>query len=223
MTSGASAPPLDGPRLGPLSGRPATGLVVLLHGYGSNGDDMIQFAGQIQPSLPDVAFIAPHGHLTLGSSSRRAWIDLTPPLDPQQIWRGAVAARPVLDRFLDVERDRLGIEDQRIVLVGFSQGTFMALHVGPRRERAVGAIVGYSGLLSGPEHLDEITARPPVTLVHGDLDQVVSLKEMHAGAAALERAGVPVTTYVATGIGHSIDTRGMLVGIEAIQAAVSAR
>lgn len=210
---------LDGPRLHPLNGGPASGLVVLLHGYGSNGDDLIQLGRQFQPALPDVAIVAPHGHLTLGGPDQRAWFELTMPMTEHQRWTGAVAAEPVINQFIDAERDRLGLTDDRVVLVGFSQGTIMALHVALRRDEPVGAIVGFSGMLAGPDHLDEITARPPVTLIHGDRDPVVPIEAMQASAAALLAAGVPVETVVSRGLGHSVDMQGMYTGLEAVQRA----
>ena len=209
---------LDGPRLHPLSGGPATGLVVLLHGYRSDGNDLIEVARQFQPALPGVAFVAPHALLGSPSTGRR-WFEITR-FDPEEVREGAVAARPVLDRFLDAERDRLGIRDDRIVLVGFSQGGAMALHVGLRRTVPLGGIVSYAGFLPGPDRLDEIAARPPaVTLIHGDRDDVVPLGIMQIGAAALSAAGVPVTTFISRGIGHTIDTPGLLAGVEAIRKA----
>jgi phospholipase/carboxylesterase len=207
---------LTGPRLDRVGGGTAAGLVVLLHGHRSSGNDLIHLARQVQPMLPDVAFVAPHGPEAIGSARR--WFELTS-ADPAVIWRGVVGARPSLDRFLDVERDRLGITDDRIVLVGFSQGTVMALDVGLRR-RALAGIVGYAGFLAGPDRLTEITARPPVTLIHGDSDRIVPVGAMHATAAALKAAGVSVKTHVVPGLGHSINLQAMLAGLEAIQQAL---
>jgi phospholipase/carboxylesterase len=207
---------LEGPRLEHSGSGPAAGLVVLLHGHRSSGDDLIHLARQVQPVLPDVAFVAPHGPEAIGAGRR--WFELTS-ADPERLWRGAAGARSALDRLLDAERDRLKITDDRIVLVGFSQGAVMALHVGLRR-RSLAGIVGYSGFLAGPDHLGDITARPPVTLIHGERDGIVPVDAMHAAAAALKRAGVPVTTHVIRDLGHSINLEGMLAGVDAIQQAL---
>jgi phospholipase/carboxylesterase len=210
---------LDGPRLDHAGSGPAAGLVVLLHGHRSSGDDLIHLARQVQPVLPDVAFIAPHGPEAIGAARR--WFELTS-ADPERLWRGAAGARPALDRFLDAERDRLRITDDRIVLVGFSQGAVMALHAGLRRPSVAG-IIGYSGFLAGADHLGDITARPPVTLIHGERDGIVPVEAMHSAAAALKRAGVPVKTRVIHDLGHSINLEGMLAGVEAIQQALLVR
>jgi phospholipase/carboxylesterase len=208
---------LDGPRLEPLTGGPATGLVIFLHGYGSNGNDLIQLGRQFQQALPGVAFVAPHGHLSLGRTDQRAWFALSTPMTESQRWAGAVAAEPVINAFIDAERSRLGIAIAQVVLVGFSQGTIMSLHVALRREEPIGAIVGFSGMLAGPEYLDEIVSRPPVTLIHGDRDPVIPIDAMRASAAALTEAGVPVDTVVSRGVGHSIDMQGMYAALETIQ------
>lgn len=149
----------------------------------------------------------------------RQWFPLTF-RDPDEYWRGVQHAAPALDAFLDAERNRLQITDDRIVLVGFSQGTMMALHVGLRRATSPGAIVGYSGMLAGPEHLAHITARPPVTLVHGDRDEVIPVQMMFAAANALAAAGVPNTFHVSPGIAHGIDQRGLMIGLAAIRDAL---
>ncbi len=146
---------IDGPRLA-ATGRRATGLVVFLHGYGADGNDLIDIGRSWQPYLPGVAFVSPHAPEPCGMSPMgRQWFALTFRDDGER-WRGVVQARPALDAFLDAERDRLAITDDRIVLVGFSQGTMMALHVGVRRP-GLGAIVGYSGCSPGRS----ISARRP--------------------------------------------------------------
>jgi phospholipase/carboxylesterase len=207
---------LSGPRLDHVGSGSAAGLVVLLHGHRSSGNDLIHLAQQVQPMLPDVAFVAPHGPEAIGSARR--WFELTS-ADPAVIWRGVAGARPSLDRFLDAERDRLGLTDDRIVLVGFSQGTVMALHAGLRR-RALAGIVGYAGFLTGADHLAEITARPPITLIHGDKDGIIPVQAMYSTAAALKSAGLSVKTHVVPGLGHSINLQAMVAGVEAIQQAL---
>lgn len=210
---------IDGPRL-PAAGGPATALVVFLHGYGADGNDLIDIGRSWQPYLPGVAFVSPHAPEPCGQSPMgRQWFALTFRDDGER-WRGVVHARPALDAFLDAERDRLAITDDRIVLVGFSQGTMMALHVGPRRP-GLAAIVGYSGLLAGPEHLGEARIAPPVTLVHGDQDQVIPAKATIAAASALGAAGIPAEFHISPGLGHGIDQRGLVLGLETIAAALA--
>jgi phospholipase/carboxylesterase len=132
------------------------------------------------------------------------WFPLTL-RDPSEYWRGVASAQPALDRFLDAELARYRLAADRLVLVGFSQGTMMALHVGLRRAAAPAGIVAYSGLLAGPEHLAETKARPPVLLIHGDADDLIPIEALHVAREALAAAGVPVEWHVRAGLGHGID------------------
>ena len=209
--------PLDGPRLAPKSGH-ARQLVVFLHGYGADGRDLIDIGREWQAWLPDAAFVAPHAPERCSQApTGRQWFDLTF-RDPDERWRGVVKARPALDTFLDAELARHGLNDTRLALVGFSQGTMMALHTGLRRPRAPAAIVGFSGVLVGPEHLDEATARgktgapPPVLLVHGDADQVIPLDALMISSEAMGQANLGCQWHIAMGVAHGIDPSGLRHG-----------
>ena len=215
--------PLNGPRLPSASGR-TKALVVLLHGYGANGDDLIDLGRRWRSLLPDAAFISPHAPQPCpGAPMGRQWFALSnaPPDDPrgaEQRWAGAVAARPAIDGFLDAELLKLGLDDSRLALVGFSQGAMMALHVGLRRRRAPACILGYSALLVGPERLSEAQARdargapPPILLVHGDQDPLIPVDAMFMAAEALAEANIPTQWHMSTGLGHGIDEAGLRHG-----------
>jgi len=214
---------LSGPRLDPKGGA-AKQLVVFLHGYGADGNDLIELGAQWRASMPEAAFVSPHApERCTASPTGRQWFALTStaPEDPRgaaERWQGAVAARPAIDAFLDAELARLGLDDSRLALVGFSQGAMMALHVGLRRPRAPAAIVGYSGLLVGPEHLGEAGARsargerPPILLVHGDQDPLIPLDAMFLAADDLARAEIPSQWHLSFGVGHGIDAGGLRHG-----------
>jgi phospholipase/carboxylesterase len=206
--------PIDGPRLPALSGRPRQ-LVVFIHGYGADGNDLIDIGRAWQASLPDAAFVAPHAPEPCGMAPMgRQWFPLTM-RDPHERWTGVVGARPVLDAFLDAELARHGLDDGALVLVGFSQGTMMALHAGLRRPRPPAAIVGYSGMLVGPEHLEaEHTAAPPVLLVHGSADDVIPAQALFMSAQGLAAAGLTCEWHLSAGIGHGIDEDGLRIGLQ---------
>jgi phospholipase/carboxylesterase len=204
---------LDGPRAGPRDGGQPDSLVVFVHGYGANGDDLIGLAPYFQRVLPRAAFAAPNAPERIpGQPFGFQWFGITR-LDPVLMAAGADSAAPVLDAFLDAELKRLDLAPSQLALVGFSQGTMMALHVGLRRAVAPVAIVGYSGALVGAERLPaEITARPPVLLVHGDADPMVPVQALHAAAAGLAAADVAVRWHISRGLGHSIDAEGVQMG-----------
>jgi phospholipase/carboxylesterase len=214
---------LDGPRL-PASGGRANGLVVFLHGYGADGNDLIELGRQWRVLMPQAAFVSPHApERCPGAPMGRRWFALPnrPPDDPagaEDRWSGAVKARGAIDAFLDAELQRLGLDDSKLALVGFSQGSMMAMHVGLRRSRAPAAIVGYSGTLVGAERLSEATARdargapPPILLIHGDQDPMIPLEAMFMASEALASAQIPVQWHVSLGIGHGIDEGGLRHG-----------
>lgn len=209
-----TTPILDGPRLAPQSGGAAKQLIVFLHGYGADGNDLIGIGHQWGAQLPDAAFVSPHAPEPCGMAPvGRQWFHLTL-RDPSEYWRGVVAARPALDAFLDAELAGLGLTDRDMVLVGFSQGSMMALHSGLRRKTPPAGIVAYSGLLAGPENLQaELTGKPPVFLAHGTHDEVVPFALMGAAKSALESTAVPVASHAAQGMGHGIDGTGLALGL----------
>jgi phospholipase/carboxylesterase len=204
---------IDGPRIEPASGGPARSLVILLHGYGSNGDDLISLGLDWRTALPDTAFVAPDAPEPCpGAPDGYQWWGITS-LDRSAILAGVARAAPVLDAFIDAELVRYGLTEADVALVGFSQGTMMALHVGPRRARAVAGILGYSGMLADADGLgDPALTRPPVLLIHGDADPMVPISAFHQAEAALAEAGFVVETHVSRGLGHGIDPMGVSLG-----------
>src|SRR5215813_12418958 len=141
---------LNGPRLEPREGGAARQLVVFLHGYGADGNDLIEIGRAWQGLLPQAAFVSPHAPEPCAQAPvGRQWFPLTF-RDPDERWTGVNKAAPVLTSFLDAELKRRNLAPSALALVGFSQGTMLALHVGLRRATAPAAIVGYSGLLAVP-------------------------------------------------------------------------
>ena len=200
---------IDGPRLKPASGGKARSLVVFLHGYGADGNDLLDLGRAWSQLLPHSAFVSPHApQPCAGSPMGKQWFALTM-RDPHEYARGVTAARPVLDAFLDAEMARLGIDESGTALVGFSQGTMMALHVGPHRTRPLAGIVGFSGLLADPNALGGTFTKPPVLLIHGDLDQVIPVAAVFGAAQAFGRAEVPVEWHISTGVAHGIGPDGL--------------
>jgi phospholipase/carboxylesterase len=210
---------LDGPRLEPRSGK-AKNLVVFLHGYGADGNDLIDIGRAWQPLLPDTAFVSPHAPEPCGQAPvGRQWFGLTF-RDPDERWIGVNKAAPTLDAFLEAELARRNLPASALALVGFSQGTMMSLHVGLRRPVAPAAIVGYSGMLvlpkDGPPETvaAEIKSRPPVLLVHGDSDELIPVGALFHAAQGLSTLEVPVEWHLSQGVGHGIDQEGLRHGGE---------
>jgi phospholipase/carboxylesterase len=206
--------------MAPRSGGPAKQLVVLLHGLGADGQDLIDLATHWAPALPDAAFVAPDAPeaCDMGPYGRQ-WFSLQD-RRPALMAAGALAARGALDGFLDAELGRLGLPGSALALAGFSQGCMMALYTGLRRAVPPAAILGYSGALLAPESLAaEIMARPPVLLVHGEADDIVPVQATRAAEAALRQAGVPVEALYRPGLAHGIDEAGLAAGRRWLEAA----
>jgi phospholipase/carboxylesterase len=216
----ADAPNLDGPRIAPRSGK-AKNLVVFLHGYGADGNDLIEIGKAWQEVLPDTAFVSPHAPRPCGQSPMgREWFPLTM-REPSERWIGVNAAAPILNAFLDAELSRHSLPGSALALVGFSQGTMMSLHVGLRRAVAPAAIVGYSGMLVTPsaeadldKFTSEIVARPPVLLIHGDQDQLIPVQALLHAAQGLASLDIPTQWHISPGVGHGIDQEGLRQGGE---------
>jgi phospholipase/carboxylesterase len=197
---------LDGPRLAPASAKKATHLVVLLHGYGADGDDLIGLGQEWAPRLPHVAFVSPHAPEACGMSPMgKQWFALTF-RDPHERWRGVVQAAPALNAFVDAELARHELAPDKLILAGFSQGGMLALHVGLRRAVAPAAIIGLSTMLVGPEHLkSDVITTPPLLLSHGTHDEVLPFEGMFASVNALGEAKIPCQFHISHGVGHGID------------------
>jgi phospholipase/carboxylesterase len=210
-------PTFTGPRLAPRSGT-ARQLVVFLHGYGADGNDLIEIGRQWQRWLPDAAFIAPNApELIPGQPMGRQWFALTF-RDPHERWRGVNQAAPGVDAWLDAELAAVNLPPSKLALVGFSQGTMMALHVALRRPQPIAAVVGYSGILvleegKGADSLKPaVRAKPPILLVHGDRDDLIPLDALFLSTDTLAAAEVPCEWHLSAGIGHGIDGEGLRHG-----------
>ena len=203
-----SVPQIDGPRHEPAGGGPAKQLIVLLHGLGADGNDLIQLAPMLARAFPGAAFVSPHAHQDCDVAPMGLqWFSFKGESDQVMI-QGAEQAAPVVDTFLDQELERHGLTADKLAVVGFSQGGMMALHCGLRRAQPPACLVGFSTLLPGPEKLDaEIKSKPPVLLTHGDQDQIIPAHAMPQTEAALKAAGVPVESETRPGLGHGIDER----------------
>ncbi len=210
---------LNGPTLAPVSGGKPQQLVIMLHGIGSDGNDLIGLAPYFQKILPEALFISPHAPFAFdmappGIQSGHQWFSLQDDSLSVRL-AGAQAAAPILDTFIDAQLAAAGLADDKLALIGFSQGTMMALHVGLRRANPMAGILGYSGMLIAPELLAEsIKSRPPVYLIHGDADEVVPPEALPEAVAGLETVGVDVGSHSCPGLGHGVDDEGVSLGME---------
>lgn len=205
---------LESVRRDAASGK-GTSLVIFLHGYGANAQDLMGLADPLASHMPDTIFAAPDAPENCAGSPMGfqwfpiPWIDGSSEEDAA---KGMQAAVDDLNAYLDKTMKDEGVSADKTVLLGFSQGTMMALHVAPRRKDALAGVVGFSGRLLSPEALeDEAVSKPPVILVHGDQDDVVPPASLPEAADTLVTAGFEVYTHIMKGTAHGIAPDGLSV------------
>ena len=200
---------LDGPRWGPRESGPAQQLVVLCHGLGADGPDLIDLAPYWGRTLAHAAFAAPDAPeaCDMGPFGRQ-WFSIGDRA-PAHIAAGVAVARAALDAFIDAELTRLGLARDAYALMGFSQGAMTALYTGLRRTVAPRGVLAFSGALVAADRLGEATVRPPVLIVHGEGDEVVPVERSRLAQSALEAAGFDVQALYCPRLGHGIDEAGL--------------
>ena len=206
---------LTGPRIEPIGGGPARSAVLLLHGYGADGNDLIGLAAEWAPALPETLFYSPHAPFPCEAAGfGRQWFGFQNKRQDLVALEVATAAR-IIDREVDGFLKELKLPPGRLVLAGFSQGAMMALHIGLRRAEPVAGILAYSGLLMAPELLEmQIRSKPPVLLIHGDRDELIPVQALFHATQALAALEVPTEWHISPGIGHGIDQEGLRQGGE---------
>jgi phospholipase/carboxylesterase len=207
-------PVLEGPRFGPASGGAPDSLVLLLHGVGADGFDLIDLAPVWAEVLPRALFIAPHAPFPFqGAPFGRQWFDIMD-RTPARLEAGLRHAAAILGEFTRDELARLGLGGDRLALMGFSQGAMLALFAGLRGAvPAPACILAYSGALLGAESLSaEISARPPVLLVHGEADEVVPAMASRQAARLLQSQNVPCELLLRPDLAHGLDDAGLAAG-----------
>ena len=209
---------LDGPRLEPASGNGADSLIILLHGHGSNGADMIALSRAWQARFPNAAFVAPDGLQAMDGGARR-WFPVTNAA-LEELTTGAEAARPEIEAFIDAEEKRYGVGRARTVIVGFSQGTIVALNLAIKTKHPLAMIIGFSGLLAAAPVSKTTRRATPITLLHGALDHLIPASAVSMAEAVLTQAGFSVASTVFDGLGHGIDDRSLVAGANAIAEAL---
>ncbi|MCB1562847.1 MAG: phospholipase [Alphaproteobacteria bacterium] len=207
----------------PPSSVRAKQLVILLHGLGSNGRDLISLAPLWAQALPECAFVSPDAPFPCdmvppGYPESYQWFSLQD-RDPDKMLQGVRIAAPILERFIAEQIEAYNVPPEKCVLAGFSQGTMMSLYEGPRYPQALGGILGYSGALIGGEALGgEGICKVPVHLIHGEADDVVPVEAYHMARAALEGAEFKVSGHTTPGLAHGIDQEGIESGAAFLKA-----
>ena len=200
---------LSGPMLSPASGGPKT-VVVLLHGYGADGRDLIDLGRHWAPLFPDALFVAPNAPNPCGQNPHGfEWFPLAVDRIAGRI-EGAKTAAPAILEFLGDLWAQTGLGAADTFLIGFSQGAMMALHVGTSMPEPLKGIVSFSGAFVPADGFESGRfAKPPVALIHGDRDPVVEPQLSRDAAAVLQAAGFDVGLHLSQGVAHGIAPDGL--------------
>jgi phospholipase/carboxylesterase len=208
-----------GSRRAPLEG-PAQSLVVLLHGVGGSALDLLPLADSWCQALPDTAFASLDGSEAFdGGAGGRQWFSRRE-IDELRRPLRVANAYPALHRMLSDELARYELDFDCLAIVGFSQGSIMALHHAATNPAGAAAVVAYSGRLASPIGP---RCRTSITLVHGTDDDVVPVLELERAAHAFSDAGCAVEAYALPCVGHTISSDGALLGRDALVRALVER
>lgn len=208
---------------GPANGGVPKQIIVLLHGYGSNGQDLISLAPYWAASAPDTVFISPDAPFPCELGIGYQWFSLgrsledvgTPVKNYGDFLEGAETAHKVLDNYLDKLLKAYELTADKMMLIGFSQGTMMSLYTGLRRKESLAGILGYSGALLGLDDVDNQN-KPPVRLIHGENDSVVPVSAYRDAIEKLSKKGYSVSGHTTSNLDHSIDEEGINSGAKFI-------
>ncbi len=189
---------------GTASGNAPKQLVVMLHGYGADGADLIGLAPILDPALPDAAFVAPNAPFPCSMATWGfQWFDIN---DAANRLEEVRYVDTILQSFLDAQLDAHGVPSEELYVLGFSQGMMVALHSGLRRAVQPRCVIGLSGRLIAPELLAaEVSNRPKILLVHGRQDSVVSEESFHDAKDSLAGAGLDVEAHLLAELAHEIN------------------
>ena len=182
--------------------------VILFHGYGADGNDLLSPIGQAWRDIfPETALIAPNG-LIKRPVFGYEWFRLTN-ISEEEITNGVIDTEQVMAGLLaDVAR-QLNLPFSKIFFLGFSQGAIVALHLALKGKELIGGVMGFSGALPDRKDIAQhIKQKPPVLLLHGELDPVVPCLASEAAARALQEAGVETTLVIEPELAHAIGPVG---------------
>jgi phospholipase/carboxylesterase len=206
---------ISGPIIEPSSENPPKQMIIFVHGYGADGNDLIGLANYFQSTLPEAIFLSPHAPEACSMNpSGYQWFDLTS-TDPAVLWSKILVAADHLNEFIDSKLLEYNIAEENLALIGFSQGTMMSLHVSLRRKNTMAAVLGYSGRLIGADLLkDDLISKPSIYLIHGDQDPMVPYQDSLTAEKVLKEYSIDIKTHISEHTQHSIAEDGLRIGVD---------
>lgn len=188
-------------------------LVVLLHGFGSNGQAMLGLARTLSMALPDTTFLAPDApDAAPGRPGGRMWFPI-PELGGSSAEEADLrlqASARLLDAFLDDQLAAYGLPAFAMALFGFSQGAGLAYEVGPRRRDQLAGVIAVAGRMKRKDALAaDVLSRPPFLILTGAEDHLLASDETNQAATALSQARIPAMRVLMAGTGHGFSDVGL--------------
>jgi len=204
--------------LEPLSKVKPKNAVILCHGYGGDGKDISILAGYWRTYLPDTIFICPDApEKCVASISGFQWFDLMD-TSPEQTLSKSLVAEMKLNKLIDEVKEKNNLSADQIVIGGFSQGCMISLQTGIKRKDKINSIIGYSGRIIDTEHLGKnIVSRPNIILMHGDIDQVVTIDGLLEAKDFFSKNNYAIETQIFKNCEHRIPTEGSSLGLQFIK------
>lgn len=194
-------------------------IVMMLHGVGSNGQDLMSIAPYWAQTFTEAMFISPDAPFECdmappGFPNSYQWFSLQD-RDPDAMIDGVQNVFPMIEDFIDEKLQEFGIAPENLVLMGFSQGTMTSLYVAPRLKYKIGGVLGYSGaLIWDGLSVESGLQNVPIHLIHGEADDVVPVEQWQHAKDTLEQAGFTVTGHTTPGLSHTLDHDGVDSGAE---------
>ena len=204
--------------LEPMSKSKPKNAVILCHGYGGDGKDISILASYWRAHLPDTIFICPDApEICAASPEGFQWFDLMDQTS-DQILSKSLVAESKLNKFIDEVKSKNKLSSDQIALSGFSQGCMISLQTAIKRKDKINSIIGYSGKIINIEHLSKnINSRPNVILMHGDMDQVVTIEGLLEAKDFFNKNNYQIETKVFKNCEHRIPTEGSSLGLQFIK------
>ena len=204
--------------LEPLSKERPKNAVILCHGYGGDGKDISILASYWRAHLSETIFICPDGpEKCAASSNGYQWFDLMDQT-PEQILSKSLVAENKLNKLIDEVKIKYGFNGEQIIIGGFSQGCMITLQTGIKRKDKINSIIGYSGRIICTDHLSKnIISKPNIILMHGDLDQVVTIESFLEAKEFFGKHNYEIETKIFKHCEHRIPTEGSSLGLQFIK------
>lgn len=195
----------------PFNEKEAKKLMIFLHGYGSNKEDLFNLKNSFYDLLPDTHFISVDApfECEFGGEGKQ-WFSLKS-MDIDFIKQEISLHYNIINDFIDKQVKRLNLEHKDVILIGFSQGSMMALYGSLRNTNKLLAVIAFSGVLPDTYNdlLNAIKTKQNILLIHGIDDKVVPIDYFTKTEHLLKSVNIAVETVVCYGIEHEIDLYGI--------------